>query len=216
MPNLIYSSWKDLTQKPIYSTYMTTKKEKIVEWEKSYKKGAHWERGPSRNMVEFAKYLKKGDKVLDLGCGSGRDSIFLANQRFEVWGIDISKEAIRKAKEKFQSENLHFLVAEAENLPFTDEFFDVIYSGWVLQSIPLKKAYSEILRVLKKEGIAFLAFLLNTKIIGSGKIKEFHKKEDILSNYKNFRIIRQNEFKTEDFEDEEPHTHEVLILILRK
>jgi ubiquinone/menaquinone biosynthesis C-methylase UbiE len=195
---------------------MSTKKEEISRWERAYKEGAHWEEGPSKNMQKFTKYLKKGDKILDIGCGSGRDSIFLAKQGFEVWGIDISKEAIKKAKEKFRAKNLHFLVGDIKDLKFKDEFFDAVYSGWVLQSIPLKKASLEIFRVLKKGGVAFLAFLLNTKIIATGKITEFHKKEDIISTYKNFQILKQLTFKSEDFKAKEPHTHDAFIIILKK
>lgn len=195
------------------------KKEKQIDWNRVYKEGSQlWEPkdGPSKSVQEFIRYLKEGDKILDLGCGSGRDSIFLAKQGYDVWGIDISKEAIKKAKENFQAKNLHFLVANAENLPFEDEFFDAIYSRWVLQFVPLKKAASEIFRVLKNNGIAFIAFLLNTKIIATRELTEFHRKEDIISTYENFKILKQVEFKIEELDAKKPHMHDALIIILKK
>jgi len=195
-------------------------KENRSRWDEIYKKGAHWEKGSSKNMQLFIKYLNKGDRVLDAGCGSGQDSIFLAKQGFEVWGIDISNEAIKKAKknkEKYKLENLHFLVGDIQNLKFEDEFFDAIYSGWVLHNLPLEKPASEIHRVLKKRGIAFLAFLLNTKYVKDKKIVRFHRKEDILKVYKKrFKILKQIQFHQEDFETERPHTHDVFIIILKK
>ena len=171
---------------------------------------------PPKNMRLFIKYLNKGDKVLDAGCGFGRDSFFLAKHGFEVWGVDISSKAIKRAKRNFKARNLHFSVGDIQNLDFKDNFFDAVYSGGVLHMLPLEKPASEIYRVLKDGGIAFLHFLLNKKYI-SGETTSFHKKEDIIKVYrKKFKILKQIQFHQEDLEAEKPHTHDVLILILKK
>ncbi len=196
---------------------MSNKKDKAFRWDKIYKKRAHWEKGFSKEVLEFSKYLRKGDRVLDAGCGSGRSSIFLAREGFEVWGVDISKEGIKKAKNKIQLKTLHFLVGDIENLPFKKGFFDAVYSESVLNFVPLEKAASEIFRVLKKGGVAFIWLLLNIKIISTGKIRKFYNKEDIISVYrKKFKILEQKDFTRKDLKAENPHTHKMFVIILKK
>ncbi|MFH1866893.1 MAG: methyltransferase domain-containing protein [Patescibacteria group bacterium] len=200
-----------------YNLNMIAKKKQTSRWNKIYKKGAHWEKGLSKQILEFIKYLKKGYKVLDAGCGSGRNSVFLSERGFEVWGIDTSEVGIKKAKKKRQLKNLHLLVGNIEELPFNNEFFNAIYCGGVLNFIPLENAALEIFRVLKKNGVAFIWLLLDTKIISTGEKKEFHKKVDILSTYsKKFQIFQQKEFFSNDLRAERPHSHRIFELILKK
>jgi cyclopropane fatty-acyl-phospholipid synthase-like methyltransferase len=94
------------------------------------------EMGPnSMWLTEFLSQnieLKKGMKVLDLGCGKAISSIFLAKEfGVEVWAVDwwISAERNMKLIKEMGVEQLvHAIHAEAHNLPFDEEFFDVILS----------------------------------------------------------------------------------------
>jgi len=104
--------------------------------------------------------VKGGDKVLDVGCGTGTLALRLkkhAGNRGLVAGIDASRGMLRQAEIKSDKENiqLDFGVASIENIPFPDNFFDVITSTWVIHqlSLPLKKkGLKEILRVLSVGG----------------------------------------------------------------
>lgn len=92
-----------------------------------------------------------GSKVLDVGVNDGVFAEMLKNKRkCKVTGIDISEVALEEAKKK----GLHVLVADAENLPFQDEYFDVVNCQEVLSHLfdPVQ-AISEMKRVLKKNGI---------------------------------------------------------------
>jgi ubiquinone/menaquinone biosynthesis C-methylase UbiE len=192
-------------------------KKSIIRWDQAYKQGTHWEVGPSRSVKEFVNYLKKGTKVLDLGCGSGRDSIYLAKKGYEVVGLDVSAEAIKKARSKASSSysNLHFIEGKAEKLPFEVESFDAVYSTWTLQFCPLAEPASEIYRVIKKDGVAYLAFILATK--HEGKTSKRIEKEEVLQTYKKFKLIASQEFEIEDHHEKgRPHWHENLVLILKK
>jgi ubiquinone/menaquinone biosynthesis C-methylase UbiE len=166
-------------------------------------------------MQDFTKYLEPGSKVLDLGCGSGRDSFYLAEHGYRVWGIDISRVAIERAKVNLNSYDIDFKVASAEELDFEDNFFDAVYSGWVLQSVPLKKAASEIKRVLKPGGVAYLAFLLNTVFSNNGKRWDFHARGNILSAYKDFELIARREYRSIENDNKEPHSHDALIIVVK-
>jgi ubiquinone/menaquinone biosynthesis C-methylase UbiE len=106
----------------------------------------------------FEKYLKTGDKVLDLGCGNGRWFKLFETYNVDYMGIDSSVKLINIA----QKNNLEgkFQIEEGLNLSFPDNFFDKIYSIAVFHHIPSKefrlKFLEEAKRVLKPGGILVL------------------------------------------------------------
>jgi len=104
-------------------------------------------------IEELKKYIKKGEKVLDLGCGNGRLFKLFKGKNIKYIGVDFSEKMIQKAKEKHGD---HFQVADIFNLPFSDNYFYSIWSIAVFHHIPSKelqiKALQEIKRVLKKNG----------------------------------------------------------------
>lgn len=100
-----------------------------------------------------------GKKVLDVGCNTGILLIPLAKNKIDVIGIDNNPNDVKKAKENLHNENLPtniVKVADARNLPFKNNTFDVILLSDVLEhtSDP-KKVAKESLRVLKKGGLIF-------------------------------------------------------------
>jgi len=106
----------------------------------------------------FGKFLKSGDKVLDLGCGNGRfyDS-FMKNSVFYTGG-DNSENLISIAKKNHSDGD--FCLASALNLPFNDEEFDAVYGIAILHHIPsdeMRKLFmEEAIRVLKKDSYLIL------------------------------------------------------------
>jgi ubiquinone/menaquinone biosynthesis C-methylase UbiE len=103
---------------------------------------------------EVENCLKKGDSVLDLGCGDGIKTSRIAKKGFKVVGIDTSRTAIDKAKQNFQ--DLTFVVKDVvdENLPFGTNTFDAVTAISLLEYIKNKKEFlKEVKRVLKSNGI---------------------------------------------------------------
>jgi arsenite methyltransferase len=103
--------------------------------------------------------LQPGERVLDLGCGAGTDSLVAAQMvepQGDVIGIDMTPEMLAKARASavaMKQENVEFVEGEAEQLPFADERFDVVISNGVIDLIPDKDAvFSELFRVLTPGG----------------------------------------------------------------
>jgi ubiquinone/menaquinone biosynthesis C-methylase UbiE len=108
--------------------------------------------------TEFAK-IKKGDTVIDLGSGAGNDCFVARAETGEtgkVIGIDMTEAMINRARinaEKLGYHNIEFRLGEIENMPVTSNSADVIISNCVLNLVPdKKKAFQEILRILKPRG----------------------------------------------------------------
>ena len=108
--------------------------------------------------------VNEGESVLDIGCGSGVDTIFAAKMTGssgKVVGIDIMPEMLQRAKENLKLANLDNVTYEQESsdkLSFPDENFDVVISNGVFNLVPDKtKALSEVFRVLKPGGRLMIA-----------------------------------------------------------
>jgi ubiquinone/menaquinone biosynthesis C-methylase UbiE len=94
----------------------------------------------------------KGKKVLDLGCGTGRHTIILKKRGARVWGLDLSPKMLEIAKTEIKG--VDFKVGTVYNLPYRSNFFDVVVAGLVVEYFKdIDKAFKEIHRVLKKDGI---------------------------------------------------------------
>jgi len=77
-------------------------------FDEKYKKtkGLLWGKEPSKIIVNSEKLFKRKSKILDLGCGEGKDALFLAKKEHKVTAIDISESAINKLNERAKEEKL--------------------------------------------------------------------------------------------------------------
>lgn len=103
--------------------------------------------------------LERGERVLDLGCGAGTDSLVAAQMVApdgHVTGIDMTSQMLTKARAaaaEMAQDNVEFVEGQGEDLPFADESFDVLISNGVIDLIPDKDAvFAEIFRVLRAGG----------------------------------------------------------------
>lgn len=106
----------------------------------------------------FKKYIKEGDKIIDVGCGNGRLMELFKGENINYTGVDISDQLINLAREKYPDNN--FTIADNLNLPFSDNNFDKVFSIAVLHTIPSnelrEKAVAELKRILKPGGLLFI------------------------------------------------------------
>jgi len=118
----------------------------------------------SRMIVEMAQ-IKPGDRVLDVGCGTGSLTLTAKNYAGptgSAYGIDASPEMIDVARKKAQRTGMEavFEVRLIEQTGYPEATFDVVISRLVIHHLPddlKRKAFAEILRVLKPGGHIFVA-----------------------------------------------------------
>ena len=108
--------------------------------------------------------LSAGERVLDLGCGAGTDSLIAAQMvgpAGSVTGIDMTPEMLvkaRRAATEMHATNIEFIEGEIERLRFADASIDVVISNGVIDLLPDKDTvFAEIQRVLCPGGRIQLA-----------------------------------------------------------
>jgi len=110
-----------------------------------------------KEFEKFSQLLPRG-KILDVGCGWGRDSNLFESTDYEYTGVDYSKGLLEIAKANFPQ--VKFVEGNILDLPFEENEFDGFWAAASLLHIPkekIHKALAEIKRVVKKRGFGFIA-----------------------------------------------------------
>jgi len=105
-------------------------------------------------VVDFIN-VKNSSKILDIATGTGKQAFAFAKKGYNVIGIDLSEDMLKIADKKNKYGNLRFEVADAAELPFKAEYFDVTCISFALHDMPLlirKKVITEMVRVTKARG----------------------------------------------------------------
>jgi len=149
---------------------------------------------------EYAlKFIKSGNKVLDIACGSGYGSNLLVGQGARVWAGDMDEQVVTEAKKKYNKNNLNFKKMDAVELPFEDNYFEVVVSLETIEHIEnYMKFVKELKRVLKPGGQLILSTpnVVATKKLAINNpwhLKEFKREEllDIFSEFGEIKIYGQ-------------------------
>jgi len=149
------------------------------QWDKIFKKYGKFFTKPQEDIPKIVKLFKERGvkRVLDLGCGSGRHMVYLVKHDFEVYGIDISPQGIKIAREWLKKEKLkaNLKVGDVyKKLPYQNDFFDAIISTQALHHNKIeniRKLIKEIERILKPGGLIFVTVRRALRVKGWKKNK---------------------------------------------
>jgi len=129
-------------------------------------------------VVNFAN-ARKGSKLLDIATGTGKQAFAFAKKGYDVISIDLSEAMLKVANKKNKYENVKFEVADATNLRFENNSFDISCVSFGLHDMPLtirEKALKEMARVTKTKGtIVIVDYSLPKNRFGKFLIYHFVK-----------------------------------------
>lgn len=120
-------------------------------------------------FVEDLLRANVGNLILDVGCGPlARAELYFAQKGYEIVGVDVSVASLLKAREEVANhtiDHVHFVLADAEFLPFREGSFDRVLAIGLLSHLPNKHSVAtslrDINRCLKEDGICYLNWFLN-------------------------------------------------------
>ncbi len=217
-----------------------------ARWEKEYttSKGipTTTRTTPSSSVTEGLKFLQDnklltGKKIIDLGCGTGRNSLYLAKLGFKVTAVDFAQSALdmlnKKAKKQNLSQNIQTINASiGKKLPLKDNSFDLaidIVSSLSLNNQEMKVFEKEVKRLLKPNGF-LISYNLNEDdefylkfgknkghyLAPTTKLLEYcRSKQEILDIFKNWELIKFNIKEKTDSYYGKVYTRRLLWLILK-
>jgi len=130
---------------------------------------------PSQYLVGFFSKISnpKDKKVLDIGCGGGRNTEMLLRLGFDIFALDLHKKMVESTRKKIAKMNKKeaekIILASVLSLPYPDSFFDYVVSNGLFHNAEnlreFKLSVRETSRVLKKNG----CLVLNTFVDGNFK-----------------------------------------------
>ena len=150
---------------------------------------SHFDINEIKHIADFFIQNLKGQKILDVGCGPGRDAKFFSEQGFDVIGIDLSKKLLEIARKN--ASNAIFYLMDMRNLNFPDNYFDGIWVCASFLHIPRKDAQKTLVgfyRVLKGGGLIYIS-------VKEGFGEEFVKSEQYVEKERYFVYYSSQELR---------------------
>ncbi len=115
------------------------------------------------NELKIFQKLVRGKKIIDIGCGAGREAEFFIKHTFEYVGIDASRSMLQEAQKRVEKGG--FILMDFYHLKFNKEVFDGFWAGASLVHVPkfrIRKLLKDIKYILRPNGIGFISILEKT------------------------------------------------------
>lgn len=155
--------------------------------------------------IAAAAFLeRRKQRILDLGCGIGRDTFYLQSCGLAVTGVDASFNGVRTAKQigSQKSASSAWVTADARRLPFQDGSFEGIYCFGLLheftaenKALDVEQVMSEVRRVLDEAGLLVLAVLAGDPQAGLPAVQLFNRQmfENVAQSFRQIEIRDYND-----------------------
>ncbi len=105
------------------------------------------------------------DKILDAGCGKGRNMYWFYKNGFDIYGLDKDVKSIEKTQEEYPNIKDKIIVSDLDTIPFKDEFFNHVISNAVLHFAEstqhFERLFTELVRIVKVKGSLFIRMTSN-------------------------------------------------------
>lgn len=195
--------------------------------------------GPIPNFIRFVQeqgHIPKDTKVLDIGCGKGRNSIWVASQGFSVTGIDFAPEAVEEATRRAETsdQRVDFKVMDiTEQWPYEDSSFQVILdcNSTICISLPGRQvAAEEAYRVLVPKGLYLFYGIARTPFVDkspgqepnsavfprTGKFEKQYTEEELRETYKSFEVVALDSVMGSDLIEGKEITYSMWVATFKK
>lgn len=200
----------------------------VFNYDEAYSKpGLYWGREPNPLCLEtialYSAVDREGKRVVDLGCGEGRDVIQFAREGYEAVGIDISARGLKKAEAWAKKENIVISTIQSDLVSFRlGEEFDVVYSSGTLTYLPQdvrRAVFSNYKRFTRQGGLNAFNVFVEKPFLETppdwGIDEHFYISGELLTYYWDWEIVKFEETIFDCNSGGVPHKHAMDVMIAR-
>jgi tellurite methyltransferase len=180
-----------------------------------------WGTEPSSFARQVARLLTPGARILDLGCGEGRDSVFFATEGFDVVGADVSRAGIAKGRRlaAARGARVRWLVADMARLTDAADF-DLVYSCGAIHYVPRRqraRLFGRLQACTRPDGYhAVIVFTGSSIYVEKGEVIDYFEPGELARAYAGWTILRCAAGIIACAQDGVPHHHSVEELLARR
>ncbi|WP_025679320.1 helix-turn-helix domain-containing protein [Paenibacillus polymyxa] len=199
----------------------------ITIYEEEYKtQEYYWGTAPNKVCYQVLQFMppNKHIKLLDIGCGEGKDAVFFARNGYDVTAFDVSDAGIEKTKKLAEKIGVHVNVFKADILDYRlDTHFDVIFSSGVLHYIKpefRKEIFGNYKQYTNPNGLHIFNVFVNKPFIAPPPEKEPNAYKwysgELLTHYHDWFIEDSSEVIFDCNSSGIPHKHAMTKIIAQK
>lgn len=180
-----------------------------------------WGTEPSALARAASALLMPRARVLDLGCGEGRDSVFFASAGFEVTGADCSLAGLRKAERLAQERGVtvSWIHGDMAHLPAHDPV-DLVYSCGAIHYVPRSgrvRLFARLKALTRAGGYhALVVFTSRAVYVEKHEVIDYFDPGEIADAYADWLILQREEQMITCAQDGTAHRHSVEQLLAQK